>query len=291
MKQIPHLGLLLLFTAAPFVRPPAAAAQQPVGDTLRIGLVIPDSAARTEAMRGTARGVRMGVEEAARSAALFGRAVVLEEGADAEQLVRAGRVQALVGGFEAGECQTLADAAERLGVPWVDVGCDADALRGAGCRATSFHVAPSAAMAADAVAMAGGAEGRAVAWDPRLERFGADQLNQRFRARYGVGMDSRGWVGWFAVKVLWESTLRARSAMPGALLAYLRSGATQFDGHKGRPLSFRAWDGQLRQPLYVVSPASPDPVEVPRAAPADSSSREVLDRLGTAEGRTECRRR
>jgi len=291
MKQTRHLAVLLLFMTASFVRAPVAAAQQPVGDTLRIGLVIPDSAARTDAMRSTARGVRMGVEEAARGAALFGRGVVLREGADAERLVREGRVQALVGGFEAGECQALADAAQRLGVPWVDVGCDADALRGAGCRATSFHAAPSAAMAASAVAMAGGTEGRVVAWDPRLERFGADQLNQRFRARYGAGMDSQGWVGWFAVKVLWESTLRARSATPGALLAFLRSAATQFDGHKGRPLSFRAWDGQLRQPLYVISPASADPVEVPRAAPADSSSREVLDRLGTGEARSECRRR
>lgn len=289
MKPRLHLSALLLFTAAPFLQADAAHAQAPAADTLRIGLVLPDSATRTTAMNGAARGVRMGVDEAARSAQLFGRTVVLVEGADAERLVRDGRVQALLGGFETAECQALADAARRLGVVYLDVGCGADALRGAGCRANAFHVAPSAAMEADAARMAGGADGRVVAWDARLERFGADQLNQRFRARYGEGMDSQGWVGWFAVKVLWESTLRARSAMPGALVAYLRSDAARFDGHKGRPLSFRAWDGQLRQPLYVTAGAA-DPVEVPRAAPGDEApTSDVLDRLGTPRERTECR--
>jgi len=166
---------------------------------------------------------------------------------------------------------------------------DADALRGRECAAAGFHVAPGAAMAADAVAQAGVADGRAEAWDARLERFGADQLNQRFRARFGEGMDSRGWVGWFAVKLLWESTLRARSTAPDALMRWLASDAAQFDGHKGRPLSFRPWDHQLRQPLYVVSAAAPDPVEVPRAAPgSDASSRDVLDRLGTPRAKSEC---
>ncbi|HET7464883.1 MAG TPA: ABC transporter substrate-binding protein [Longimicrobium sp.] len=268
----------------------AAHAQQPGADTLRIGLLLPDSAARTAVMVSAAHGVRMGVDEAARSASLFGRTVVLVEGADAERLVREGRVQALLGGFETGGCQALADAAQRLGVLFFDLGCGADELRGAGCRANAFHVAPSAAMEADAARMAGGVDGRVVAWDARLERFGADQLNQRFRARYGEGMDSQGWVGWFAVKVLWESTLRARSAKPAALIAYLRSDAGQFDGHKGRPLSFRTWDGQLRQPLYVTSSTPAGPAEMPRATPGDeASSRDVLDRLGTPRERSECR--
>ena len=105
-------------------------------------------------------------------------------------------------------------------------------------------------------------------------------------------MDSQGWVGWFGVKVLWESALRARAANPAALLAFLRSDAARFDGHKGRALSFRPWDGQLRQPLYVTSAASAAPVEVPRATPSDeASSLDVLDRLGTPRERTECRAR
>lgn len=289
MRKALASAALLALAAAPFARAVPADAQQPGGDTLRIGLVLPDSAARSAEARSAARGVRMGVEEAARSAALFGRTVELLEGADAARLVGDGRVQALLGGFATGECEALAQVAERTGVPFLDLGCDADVLRGPGCRQTAFHVPPSAAMAADAVAQAGVADGRAEAWDARLERFGADQLNQRFRARFGEGMDSRGWVGWFAVKVLWESTLRARSTQPAVLLRYLESDAAQFDGHKGRPLSFRAWDHQLRQPLYVAAPGSA-PAEMPRAAPgSEESSRDLLDRLGTPRERSTCR--
>jgi len=281
-------ALLALLLPA-LLRAGCAQAKQPAGDTLRIGLVLPDSAARTAEMRGAARGVRMGVEEAARSAALFGRAVVLVEGADAARLVDEGRVQALLGGFATEECEALSAVAERTGAPFLSLGCDADALRGPGCRQAAFYVAPSAAMLADAAAQAGVADGRAVAWDARLERFGADQLNQRFRARFGEGMDSQGWVGWFAVKALWESTLRARTTERAALLRYLESDAAQFDGHKGRPLSFRRWDHQLRQPLYVAAPGA-DPTEVPRAAPgSDEPSRDLLDRLGTPQSRSTCR--
>jgi ABC-type branched-subunit amino acid transport system substrate-binding protein len=280
------LAVLLSATALPV---DGARAQQPAGDTLRIGLVLPGSAAPTAEMTSTARGVRMGIEEAARSAALFGRTVVLVEGADAARLVDERRVQALLGGFATEECEALAAVAERKGLPFLSLGCGADVLRGPGCRQAAFHVAPSAAMLADALAQAGVADGRATAWDARLERFGADQLNQRFRARFGEGMDSQGWVGWFAVKVLWESTLRVRSTQPVALLRYLQGDVAQFDGHKGRPLSFRRWDHQLRQPLYVAAPGSA-PVEVPRAAPgSEEPSRELLDRLGTPQSRSTCR--
>ena len=269
--------------------PAAGRAQQPAGDTLRIGLVLPDSAARTPQMRAAARGVTLGVEEATRSAALFGRTVVMVEGADAARLVREGRVQALLGGFATDECAALGDVAERSGVLFVDLGCSADELRGRQCRMSAFHVAPSAAMLEDAAREAGVAGGAAAAWDSRLERFGADQLNQRFRARFGEEMDSQGWVGWFAVKVLWESTLRARSTAPLALRQYLQSDAAQFDGHKGRPLSFRPWDHQLRQPLYVSAPGS-DPVEAPHATPgSDEPSRDLLDRLGTPQNQSTCR--
>ncbi|HKP75494.1 MAG TPA: ABC transporter substrate-binding protein [Longimicrobiaceae bacterium] len=288
MRRFLASAALLFPLAAPFVRSPGAAAQQPGGDTLRIGLVLPDSASRTPEMRSTARGVQLGLEEAGRSAALFGRAVVLVESADAEVVLEHGRVQALLGGFAAEECEALAAAAERGHVLFLDLGCGADALRGERCGAAAFHVVPSDAMRADAVAHAGVADGRAEAWDARLERFGADQLNQRFRARFGEGMDSQGWVGWFAVKLLWESTLRARGTDPAALARYLSSDAAQFDGHKGRPLSFRTWDHQLRQPLYVTA-SSVDPVEVPRASPgADVASRDLLDRLGTARERSQC---
>ena len=89
-----------------------------------------------------------------------------------------------------------------------------------------------------------------------------------------------------AVKILWEASLRTRAVNPDALAAFLSNPSTQFDGHKGRPLSFRAWDRQLRQPLYVVD--AERVVEVPAATPQDSSTRAVLDQLGARDSVTSC---
>jgi ABC transporter substrate binding protein (PQQ-dependent alcohol dehydrogenase system) len=130
------------------------------------------------------------------------------------------------------------------------------------------------------------ASGVVVAWDPALVRFGADTLNQRFQSRFGRVMDEDAWCAWMAVKVLWESALRVRSAAPDRLVEFLSRDTTQFDGHKGRPLSFRRWDQQLRQPLYVRRGESL--VEVPVAA-GEESSRDLLDRLGTRASESSCK--
>jgi hypothetical protein len=92
-------------------------------------------------------------------------------------------------------------------------------------------------------------------WGSPLERFGASQINQRFRDKYHMEMDGSAWAGWAAVKIVAEAAMRARSTAPAKLAAYLESPTTQFDGHKGWPLTFRRGDHQLRQPLYAVTKA------------------------------------
>lgn len=82
-------------------------------------------------------------------------------------------------------------------------------------------------------------EGEVVDWHHSLTRFGAEQLNSRFEARFGAPMDSLAWASWLAVKIAAEMALRGRP------LEKLR-----FDGHKGQPLWFQG--NRLRQPLYVV---------------------------------------
>lgn len=92
---------------------------------------------------------------------------------------------------------------------------------------------------------------RADAWLPTLERYGAAQLNDRFRARFGpsAGMRGPAWAGWFAAKAVAEAALRARADTAAALHRALHS--ARFDGHKGAPLAF-APDGTLAQPLYIA---------------------------------------
>jgi hypothetical protein len=77
-----------------------------------------------------------------------------------------------------------------------------------------------------------------ITWDGKGEKFGAAQLNARYRAAYAQPMTSEAWAGWFAVKVLWEAAVRSRSAEPQSIQEYLQSPRTTFDGHLGRPLRF-----------------------------------------------------
>jgi ABC transporter substrate binding protein (PQQ-dependent alcohol dehydrogenase system) len=132
---------------------------------------------------------------------------------------------------------------------------------------------------------------RCVAWDASLTRFGADTLNQRFEARYRQPMTDDAWTGWLAVKMLWEAALRARTSEPDVVGAVLTRESTRFDGHKGRALSFRSWDHQLRQPVYVLIGGSGGPrtVEVPVAPNTSASSTAQLDELGVSSERTSCR--
>lgn len=91
---------------------------------------------------------------------------------------------------------------------------------------------------------------RADSWAPGLERFGAGQLNDRFRARFGAEAAMRGaaWAGWFAMKAVVEAALRARVEDAASIRRALLAG--RFDGHKGEPLVFSR-EGILAHPLYV----------------------------------------
>lgn len=87
-------------------------------------------------------------------------------------------------------------------------------------------------------------------WHSSLARFGAEQLNERFRARYQSEMDGPAWAGWTGMKILMESALRSKSTDPMKLREFLEAPGSRFDGHKGVSLSFV--NHQLKQPLYVL---------------------------------------
>jgi ABC-type branched-subunit amino acid transport system substrate-binding protein len=245
---------------------------------LRIGAAIPAGGGAGVASAG--RGVELGVEEASRTGELMGRRVTLVkvDSTPSIGVLRAAGVAAVVGGFGIEDCRALGAAAAGAGVLMLNVGCGADALRVSACASGTFHVAPSDAM--KRAAHGGGGGAGAVAWSPKLEKYGAAQLNDRFRARFNLPMDGPAWVAWVAVKMLAETSLRARSTEPRALAARLVAEDTRFDGHKGWPLSFRAGNHQLRQPLYLVNSAGEVVGEVPERGPENGQSpRALLDRL------------
>lgn len=90
----------------------------------------------------------------------------------------------------------------------------------------------------------------ALAWQAQFERFGAPQVSRRFAKAVGRPMTAHDWAAWMAAKSL---VAAAVAAPKGPQAAFERALAdAQVDGSKGTTLSFRPWDGQLRQPLLLT---------------------------------------
>lgn len=124
-----------------------------------------------------------------------------------------------------------------------------------------------------------------VAWDPVIEAWGAAQLQNRFEALAGRGMLSADWAAWAAVRALGEAATRTGSAEAAALRAYMLSPAFALAAHKGNRLTFRPWNGQLRQPVALVQPRA-----LVATAPVEGFLHRVteLDTLGLDEPESGC---
>ena len=131
-----------------------------------------------------------------------------------------------------------------------------------------------------------GSEGlTAVTWDEVVENWGAAQLQSRFEAAAGRPMRPEDYAAWAAVRAVGEAVTRTGSDDAAALRDYMLSDAFELAGFKGRPLTFRDWDGQLRQPIPIVHPRA-----LVEQAPIEGflHRRTELDTLGTDEPETDC---
>ena len=100
-----------------------------------------------------------------------------------------------------------------------------------------------------------GSEGlSAVTWSPVIEQWGAAQLQSRFEKQHSREMTSLDYAAWAAVRTLGEAVTRTNDNDPKVLRDYIFSDAFELAGFKGRPLTYRGWNGQLRQPIAVVHP-------------------------------------
>jgi ABC transporter substrate binding protein (PQQ-dependent alcohol dehydrogenase system) len=126
----------------------------------------------------------------------------------------------------------------------------------------------------------------ALAWSPKFERYGAPQVSRRLTKAVGRPLDAHDWPAWMAGKVLVAAAIGAPNGTPAALRAQLPT--LEVDGSKGVAMSFRPWDGQLRQPVLLT-----DAQAVIELAPGDGvlHPRNRLDALGADAPEKLCRRR
>ena len=90
----------------------------------------------------------------------------------------------------------------------------------------------------------------ALAWQAQFERFGAPQVSRRFAKAAGRPMTAHDWAAWMAGKAIAAAATAAPKGPAAALAKALPM--LELDGSKGTSMSFRPWDGQLRQPLLLT---------------------------------------
>ncbi len=117
----------------------------------------------------------------------------------------------------------------------------------------------------------------ATAWHPAHEQWGAVQLQNRFRRLAGRSMKPKDYAAWLAVRAIGEAATRTRSLDFGTVKRFLLTPEFKLAGFKGRPLSFRPWSGQMRQPILVTGPRS---VVAVAPLPEFLHPEEELDSLG-----------
>lgn len=105
----------------------------------------------------------------------------------------------------------------------------------------------------DPAAVIGAAGLRPTPWHWSYLRHGAPQVHGRFERQTGRRMEGTDWAAWVAIRAIGEAIVRTASTAPHDLHAYLLGPDFRLDGSKGPALSFRPWNGQLRQPIMLAT--------------------------------------
>ena len=94
----------------------------------------------------------------------------------------------------------------------------------------------------------------AASWHPALELWGGTQFQNRFRRMASRIMRPLDYDAWLAMRVIGEAATRTKSASFADLNKYIHSPDFEVAAFKGVKTTFRAWNGQLRQPIIVTAP-------------------------------------
>ncbi|MEI4485055.1 ABC transporter substrate-binding protein [Frigidibacter sp. MR17.14] len=133
--------------------------------------------------------------------------------------------------------------------------------------------------------VAGSAGLMPVSWFPGHEGWGATQWQTRFEAQAHRFAREEDYQVWLALRSIGEAASRTGSADFAVLSDYIRGPKFQLAGFKGQAMSFRDWDGQLRQPILLTSGRVLTSVS-PQEGFLHQSS--VMDTLGTDRPETGC---
>jgi ABC transporter, substrate binding protein, PQQ-dependent alcohol dehydrogenase system len=123
------------------------------------------------------------------------------------------------------------------------------------------------------------------AWHPASEQWGGTQIQNRFAKANGRRMLSKDMSAWTAVRIIGEAATRTQGADPGKIEEFIRADNFSIAAFKGQKLTFRRWNWQLRQPIFLG-----DSKSVVSTSPQEGFLHQVseLDTLGVDQPETRC---
>jgi ABC transporter substrate binding protein (PQQ-dependent alcohol dehydrogenase system) len=123
-------------------------------------------------------------------------------------------------------------------------------------------------------------------WHASLELWGGTQFQNRFKRLTGRFMRPLDYDAWVATRVIGEAVSRKRTSDFKVLDDFIHSPKFDVAAFKGVAVSFRAWNGQLREPLIVGSQKLFVSVSPQQGFLHQFS---VLDTLGIDKPETKCK--
>jgi len=123
-------------------------------------------------------------------------------------------------------------------------------------------------------------------WDAAQDQWGAVQMQNRFLKLNSRRMTALDMQAWTAARMIGEAVSRVNSGDRKVVLDFLKGPDFSVAAFKGQPLTLRAWNLQLRQPILLV-----DGRMVVSVSPQEGFLHQVseLDTLGMDQPETRCK--
>ena len=124
-------------------------------------------------------------------------------------------------------------------------------------------------------------------WHKVIEQWGAAQMQKRFEKFASRWMEDEDYAAWAAIRTIVKSVIKTKNNDMKTSLDFIYSKDFELGAYKGRKLTYRDFNGQLRMPIALVQPnalVSTSPQEGFLHPTND------LDTLGIASFQVECKK-